>query len=323
MTEPGGGAFDAKLLSKDQIAWTVSTALGVGGSYTIRNFSGRLLNTLSGNLDEHDLQPTPQGTYLAIREVNRVCPPDCADLSPWGGSAQSAVVDAEILEMDPNSNVLWTWRTRDHIALNEYGDTGWYPSQGTDIIHMNAVEPDGPDGLMFSARHLNAIYHVTKSTGAIDWKIGGTNRPESLTVVGDVRPTAAGVQVLSGQHDVRRWPDGSISVHDNGTLANRPPAVIRYRVDVTSRTAQVVQQIQDGRVGSSDCCGSARLLPGGNWLLQWGDTPFMTELDPSGAPVLTIQYNMGSVFSYRAVSVAPGVVSADALRQGMDAIAAN
>jgi hypothetical protein len=323
MTEPGGTANDAKLLGNDQITWSTITSFGEGGNYTIRDFNGQVLNTLSGNLDDHDLQPTPQGTYLAIRDVNRVCPPDCADLSPWGGSAQSAVLDAEIIEIDQNSNVLWTWRTRDHIALNEYADTGWYPSQGTDIIHMNAVEPDGSDGLMFSARHLNAIYHVTKSTGAIDWKIGGTNRPESLTVVGDARPTATGLEVLSGQHDVRKWPDGTISVHDNGTIANRPPFVIRYRLDMTSHTAQVVQQIQDARVGYSGCCGSARLLPGGNWLVQWGALPFMTELDPNGTPVVTIQYNMGSAFSYRAVPVAAGVVSVVALRRGMDMMAAN
>jgi Arylsulfotransferase (ASST) len=322
MAEPGGSASDAKVLGSDQIAWTIISPPGVGGNYTVRNFSGQLLNTLYGGLDDHELQPTPDGTYLAIHEVNRVCPPDCADLSPWGGSAQSEVLDAEIIELDQNSNVLWTWRTRDHIALSEYADTGWYPSQGDDIIHMNAIEPDGPDGLMFSARHLNAIYHVTKSTGAIDWKIGGTNRPESLVVVGDMRPSATGVEVLSGQHDVRKWPDGTISVHDNGTLASRPPSVVRYRIDMSNHTAQVVQEIQDARVSSSLCCGSARLLPGGNWLVQWGDNPFMTELDPNGTPVVTIQYNMGSAFSYRAVPVAPGVVSGDALRQGMDAMAA-
>jgi hypothetical protein len=318
LRQPGIGGVDAKVLGANQIVWTPSG----DGTYVIRSFDGRILNTLTGDLDFHDIQPTPTGTYLAIRYVTRVCPPDCADMSPWGGSAQAAVTDAQIVEIDQNSTVLWSWSTREHIALSEAGDSGWYPAVAADIIHMNAVEPDGTDGLMFSARNLNAIYHISKTTGAVDWKIGGTHRPESLTVIGDIRPTAAGAngQVLSGQHDVRKWPDGTVSVNDNGTLVGRPPSVLRYRVDLVNRTAEVVEEIHDARASPAFCCGSARLLPGGDWLVQWGATPFMTELDPAGNPVLTIQYNRGSTFSYRAVPVLRGIVAADTMRDGMDAM---
>jgi hypothetical protein len=184
---------------------------------------------------------------------------------------------------------------------------------------MNAVEPDGEGALLFSARNLDAIYHITKSTGAIDWKLGGSQRAESLTVIGDTRPTATGTtgQALSGQHDVRLLPDRTVTLHDNGSNANRPPFAMRYVIDETARTAQVVEAVQDPRATYSGCCGSARRLPGGNWVVQWGENPYMTELDPSGNPVLTISYQ-GTTFSYRAVPILPGVVSADQLRQGMD-----
>ena len=314
-----GSAGDAKIVAPNEIAWTISGS----GEYVISNFSGQVVDILSGNLDGHELQPTAAGTFLVIRNIYRICPPDCADLSPWGGSAQAPVIDAQILEMDRSGNVLWTWNTRDHIALSETTGTGWYPSVGADLIHMNAIEPDGANGLIFSARHLNAIYHITKSTGAIDWKIGGTQRPESLTVVGDPRPNTSGPggQALSGQHDARRWADQTISVHDNGTIANRPPAVVRYRLDLATRTATVVEVVQDSRATSSYCCGSSRLLPGGNWLVQWGAAPFMTELDPTGQPALTIQYNQGPGFSYRAVPVLSGEIPDYLLRGGMDAMA--
>jgi len=52
----------------------------------------------------------------------------------------------------------------------------------------------------------------------------------------------------------------------------------------------VVQTISDSRVTGSGCCGSARLLDGGNWLVQWGAADYMTELDPSGNQVMTINY---------------------------------
>jgi hypothetical protein len=320
--EAANRGSDAKLLGSRQIAWASVDSAG-NGAYAIHSFDGTVTNLLTGSLDGHDLQPTANGTYLGIQYVPRVCPPDCADMSPWGGSAQQSVTDAVIVELDQNSNIVWSWRTRDHIDSSESGAAGWFPSVGDDIIHMNALEPDGADGILFSARHLNAIYHITRSTGAIDWKLGGTQRSESLTVTGDVRPTAQGTGPhLFGQHDVRKWSDGTVSVHDNGTGV-RPPAIMRFQIDTVNRVAQVVEMVQDARVSSAPCCGSARWLPGGNWLVQWGGSPFVTELDPTGNPVSTIQYNLGAAFSYRAVPILPGVIVPDVLRNGMDVMSHN
>jgi hypothetical protein len=323
-SEPLGEAIDAKILGPNEISWTIQNN-GPVNQYVIRNFAGEHINTIGSDLNDHDLQPTQIGTFLAIHDVLRVCPPDCADMSPWGGSAQTASLDQEIVELDQQSNVLWRWRTRDHIALVESGAAGFFPGVGVDIIHMNAVEPDGADGVLFSARHLSAIYRIIKSTGAIDWKVGGTPRAESLTVIGDTRPTTMGATgiALSGQHDVRRWADGTVSVHDNGTVANRPPSIVRYEIDTAARTAQVVEQLQDTIDTASICCGSARRLPGGHWLVQWGGIPYMSELDSNGNSVLTINYNMGTQFSYRAIPILPGAVSVGVLRGGMDVMSAN
>lgn len=321
-SERAARPLDAKILGSDQIVWTLQTN-DDNGTYVIRNFSGQVLDTLGGVLDLHDFQPTPSGTYLAIRYLTRTCPPDCADMSPWGGPAAATVTDAQIFELDKDSNLLWSWNTRDHISLSETGEAGWYPGVGSDIIHMNAVEPDGTDGVIFSARHLNAIYHITKSTGAIDWKVGGTQRPESLVVLNDPRPTANGSngQPLSGQHDVRKWPDGTVSVHDNGTIANRPPSIVRYQIDTSGRTAQVVEELTDMVDKASVCCGSVRRLLGGHWAVTWGGQPYMTELDAAGNPVLTVNYNLGSQFSYRAVPILPNSISLNDLRSGMDFMA--
>jgi hypothetical protein len=323
-SENKGAALDAKILGSDMITWTVQTGIN-NRVYVIRSFAGDILDTLGPNLNEHELQLTPAGTYLAIRDVQRICPPDCADMSPWGGPAQMGPLDQEIVEIDRNSNVLWIWRTRDHITLAESGGGGFFPGAGPDIIHMNAVEYDGPDAILFSARNLSSIYRVIKSTGAIDWKVGGTPRAESLVVMGDTRPTTMGANgiALSGQHDVRRWEDGTVSVHDNGTAANRPPSVVRFQIDTAARTALVVEQHQDAIDGGSLCCGSARRLPGGHWLVQWGGIPYMTELDSNGNSVFTITYNVSNQFSYRAVPVLPGIVARDELRDGMDAMSAN
>jgi hypothetical protein len=165
--EDPGGANDAKFFGSQLLGWNTGD-----GGFIIRNYAGLPATELSGDLDVHDLQPTPSGTYLAIQYVQRVCPTDCADLSPWGGSSQATVIDAEIHEIDANSNILWKWRTRDHISLAETFDAGWEPSVGDDIIHMNAVQPDGTQHVLFSARHLNAIYRINKTSGAVEWKLG-------------------------------------------------------------------------------------------------------------------------------------------------------
>jgi hypothetical protein len=310
-----GGGTDAKFFGSQLVGWNSGN-----GGFFIRNYAGFPITEVSGDLDSHDLQETPTGTYLVIQYVPRVCPTDCADLSPYGGSAQASVIDAEIHEIDANSHILWKWRTRDHITLAETYDAGWEPTVGADIIHMNAVQPDGTGHVLFSARHLNAIYRINKSTGAIEWKLGGTPRAESLAVVGDPRPTAVGVNLLSGQHDVRLWADGTVSVHDNGTIANRPPYIMRYAIDTTNATATVVEALTDARVTYSPYTGSARRALNGNWVVAWGGQPFMTEIDSTGSPVVTIDYNMGTAFSYRAVPALPGEVEASTLRDGMDLI---
>jgi len=92
--------------------------------------------------------------------------------------------------------------------------------------------------------------------------------------------------------------DGTLTVHDNGTLKGRPPRALRLALDPAGGTARVVEQVADPRVASSFCCGSATRPAGGHWLMSEGGTPVITELAADGAPVLTLRPDAG--FSYRA-----------------------
>src|SRR5205085_8295046 len=142
-----------------------------------------------------------------------------------------------VQEITPKGRKVWDWNSKDHIGLAETGD--WWPAlikeqqrspvrnRSYDIVHINAVAPDG-NSLVLSFRHLDAIYRINRATGAVEWKIGGTRRPESLDIVGD--PQYGGTS-LGGPHDVRVLPDGTVTVFDNGTARDRPPRAVRYRVD--------------------------------------------------------------------------------------------
>src|SRR5205085_1925089 len=98
-------------------------------------------------------------------------------------------------------------------------------------------------------------------------KLGGTTTPESLTIVGDDDHAP---NHLGGQHDARILPDGTLSLHENGTGLGRPPRAVRFRIDPIARTATLVETVVDPTIPTSLCCGSATRMPGGDWVMNWG-----------------------------------------------------
>jgi hypothetical protein len=207
------------------------------------------------------------------------------------------------------------WRASDYIPFSEV--TVRWQSQcttGGDIYHWNSVEPDG-DGYVLSFRHLDAVYRIDRGTGAIDWKLGGVSRPESLTVVGD--PLSA-VSTFCGQHDARVLVDGTLTVFDDGSGCSRPSRDVRFAIDDTARTARLLKDLRDSYGANSFCCGSTRRLLAGGWVSQWGNNSYLTEQTGTGVSVFKLSFTPG-LFSYRANPVLPGELSPAALRAGMDA----
>ena len=313
--------WDAKLLPNGHLAWTryLGHPFGVKQrvAYEERRLDGRLVRLIRAvgtPTDTHELTPLPNGNVyvLAYR------PRDGVDLSDLGGPKATRVLDAEIQEVTPAGRVVWAWSSKDHIALSETGERWWRrgPTRhGYDLVHANSVEPDG-DGVIVSARHLNAIYRIDKASGEIDWKLGGSSRPESLVVPGHL-----GDELLfGGQHDARLHGDGTLTLFDNETLDPRPPRALRYRIDPIARVATPLEAIGNPAVSESSAVGSARKLPGGNWVVYWGASPVHTEQTPSGAPVLRLAFD-GRV-DYRFVPVLPGRLSAAELRRGMSRMVA-
>ena len=261
------------------------------------------------------MQLLPNGNYLGIMDVTTDCPADpsqCVDLSSWGLSAQSSILDNVIVELNPSNQIVWQWDTAQHVNLAAE-NVNWR-DQYPDIIHMNSIEYDGDGGIILSARHLDAVYRIDMATGDITWKLGGTPTPQSLTVVGD-QYLSGGGQLFSGQHYARLQPDGSLTVHDNGSRANRAPRALQFTIDTSTNTATEVDQVTDSRTPTSPYTGSVERLPGGDWVMDWGGDDFTTELNAQGVPQLTITYP--GRFSYRCGDVTASVA---ALRQGMDAM---
>ena len=147
--------------------------------------------------------------------------------------------------MSPDGQLLWDWKSQDHISLAETGrHWPWVISTpyqlGYDIAHWNSIEPAG-NSVIASFRHVDAVYKINKSTGKIVWKLGGTRTPESLTVKHDPHD-----YTLGAQHDARLLPDGTLTLFDNRTkLPHRTPRAVRYRINQERGTATLLRSITD------------------------------------------------------------------------------
>jgi hypothetical protein len=268
--------------------------------------------------DHHDFTLLPNGNHLMI--VYR--PRRGVDLRSIGGPHRATVLDGVVQELTPSGGLVWQWSTEGHVKLRETSlaraAVSFEGKTAYDLIHMNSVMYAGAN-LVFSGKGVNAVYAVRRSTGKIVWKLGGTRRAESLRVRNDPFAKAP----LAGQHDARMWPDGTLSVHDNGEFQHhRVPRIARYRIDTRRRTATLVEDVRDKRLHASYCCGSGTRLPGGRWLISWGANSLITELDAARRkhrPIFTIELPH-QLFSYRVQGIAPGLVSREALRAGMDAM---
>jgi hypothetical protein len=318
--------LDSKFITPTTVAYWEPLASDLSplniqyGTWYLRGLDGSLLGTLGGSsfpLDPHDLQLLPNGNYLAIEDVTENCPAvpsQCVDLSSWGDSAQSAVIDPIIVELTPSDQIVWQWDTLAHIPDVAQENVNWHANL-PDVFHTNSLEYDGNGGIIVSERFLDAVYRIDMATGDITWKLGGTTTPQSLSVVGDPY-VAAGGALFSGQHDARLDPDGSLTVHDNGTYADRPVRGVRFTIDTSTMTATEVEQVSDARdPNPSPQMGSVQKLTGGDWVVDWGFGDYVSDLNSQGVPQLTIIYP--GLFSYRSEPVTASVA---AMQQGMDAM---
>jgi hypothetical protein len=307
------------------------SAVGVTAPRALGWFEGQVPHfvTLDGqshtypvSADRHDFVVTSRDTVLTIHQVLRACPTDpstCVDMRQYGGRLRAEVKDGEIREYDRDGNLVWRWSTADHTELID--SVPWLRSRFMaharvsnrwDLAHINALVDLG-DAVLMSARHLDAIYKIDKDSGRVLWKLGGRTTADSLTIVGDGR-----TKTLDGPHDVQVLPDGTVSAYDNGSLTRRPPRVIRFRIDDVARTATVLQVITFEPASTSRALGGARRLANGNWVVTWGRTPWISEMSGNGRAIFTV--DVGSDTHYRTIPVERGILPAEELRSGMDAM---
>ena len=218
--------------------------------------------------DLHEFQLLENGHALILAYDHQ--PVDMSKVVA-GGKPDAAVIGLIIQEVDQDQNVYFQWRSWDHFALfDTYKDL---TTATVDYVHGNALELDTDGNIMLSSRHMSEITKIERGTGAIIWRLGGKNN--MFTFTNDVP--------FSFQHDIRRLPNGHITLWDN-LMEKGSSRPIEYVLDEVNKTITTVWDYQHTPPVWSRAMGNAQRLENGNTFMSWG-YPLVTASDPTYAYV--------------------------------------
>jgi hypothetical protein len=223
--------------------------------------------------DLHEIQLTPQGSaFITAYSLVR------ADLSSVGGSHKGALQDAIVQQIDIKTGlVMFEWHAYGHVALwDSYASSPKDPNRPWDFFHANSIslDPWGDGDFIISSRNTWAAYEIDHHDGAVLWRIGGKAPTFKM---------GAGTGT-AWQHDARWQPDHTLTIFDNGATpkAHSQSRTIHERIDFAHRTVKLIGRYVRTPSLLSGSQGDSQLLPNGNTLVGWGETPYFTEFSPTG-----------------------------------------
>lgn len=267
---------------KPVLTWWQGRVLRVGfgqGEDLIYDSSYRPVTKVrAGNgyhADLHEIRLTPQGTAW-IDEFD----PIKLNLSSLHGQSKGILSDSIIQEIDVKTGlVMWEWHALGHIPLHDSHNpvpSSVYP---WDAYHVNSADPGSSGDVLISARNTWAMYDVDMRTGAFRWQLGG---PRSTLKLGPGTHTY-------WQHDAELQPGGLVSVFDNGSTPpmERQSRGLLLRPDPAHRKVTLVKQfVNPTKTLLAPAQGNFASLPGGRWLMGYGNLPSFTEYDSAGHVLL-------------------------------------
>ncbi|HLH13154.1 MAG TPA: arylsulfotransferase family protein [Solirubrobacteraceae bacterium] len=243
-------------------------------------------NGLRADLHEFQLEPDDVAYITAYNPIR-------CDLSSAGGERDGAIIDAAIQEIDVRTGLVrWEWHSVDHVRASE-SETS--PPKGTpwDWFHLNSIDPE-PDGdVLISARNTWAAYQLQEGTGAVLWRLGGTN---SSFKMGPGTRTA-------WQHDGRMLPDGEVTLFDDGS---NPPEHeqsrgVRIALDLATHEATLRTSYTHEPPLLSASQGDMQTLADGDVVVDYGGVPEISEYTSAGTLLFDahLPFEMASYRGYR------------------------
>jgi hypothetical protein len=249
--------------------------------------------------DAHDLQILSDGHYLLLG--TEVVPMNLSSYFMFGpnhtnpGGLNANVTCGVIQEQDASHNVVWEWHSKNYFSFTDV-DTFFVGSpNNVDWTHMNAVEQDNDGNILVSSRHFDEITKINHSDSTIIWRLGGN--ANQFTFPND--PTR-----FRGQHDIRRIPNGNITLFDNGRDGSviHPAQGKEYQLDEISHIATLKWSFENAPNEFSSATGNCQRTNNENTLIDWGISGTIPQafdvVDSLGTKIFEIQF-ADTLISYR------------------------
>jgi hypothetical protein len=263
--------------------------------------------TVEYRTDFHELKISPNGHIfmLGADEIE-------VDMSQKvdGGRTDAIIRGFVIQEQDENRNVVWEWRTRDHLDVLDATSDQDLTQKYLNPFHCNSIDVDAQGNVYLNSRHSDEITKINKTTGEIIWRMGGKAcKNNQFTFIGD---TIDGFWGFSHQHTVTILPNGNILMLDNGNMRSNPfSRAVEYQINESNKTATKVWEYRKNPDVFVPWMGGVNRLPNGNTLIGWGGlntfesidsvrdrSLAVTEVRPNGE--IAFELELENYYSYRA-----------------------
>lgn len=270
---------DAKFFVLDTLFNLVDSIKPINGSIT----------------DIHEFIILDNGNYVIMGSKDSIMDLSSFIFDGTQGSDSTNVKGCTFQEFDSSHNLVFEWNSNDHIHPTEFIDSYGYDSTKFDYVHGNAIEEDSDGNFLVSFRGLDAIYKINKSTGNTMWILGG--KSNQFTFIND-NPG------FSGQHDIRRLPNGNISLFDNANN-QAPPKRSRgkeYLLDTTNMTCTKVYQYTHSPSFFARAMGSFQTMANNDRIVGYGldyrPDPSFVHVDDNDN-IITEVHLKDSIVTYR------------------------
>ncbi len=238
--------------------------------------------------DLHEIQLTEDGgAWLMSYDVQNI---NMSEIVP-GGAVSCSVTGLIIQKIDANKNVVFQWRSWDHIPITDATHENLLATS-IDYIHGNAIEPMNDNSILISSRHLDEITKVSTNTGDIIWRLGG--KGNMFTFTNDTMG-------FSHQHSIRYLGNDHYLLFDNGNYHSPPfSRASEYKINEAEKTATLVWEYRNTPDIYAFAMGSVQRLSNGNTFIGWGSAATtLSEVSPDGELLYQLSLPAGQM-SYRA-----------------------
>lgn len=283
-------AFDFRVLADGRLGYSIFQSAGTGpresSSVYVVDTTLTVKDSLQGangyNLAMHGFLLLPNGNRVVIMQENVLM--DMRSIVS-GGHPAASVQQMLLQEIDIDGNIIFQWRSLDHFPVTvSYEDL---TAPAIRYFHLNAVDVDTDGNFLISARHASLVAKIHRTSGKVLWVLGG--KLNQFTFENGVDPSVPAE--FSYQHDIRRLPNGNISLFDNGT--QRTPQwsrAVEYQLDEATKVCRLVWQYRNTPDLYAGVQGAVQTLQNGNRVIAWGSAisnsrTLITEVNAEGAIV--------------------------------------